>query len=205
MTTVTEPARTYVADGRVFLRIKHLSLMMESRINRREELRLRRLVAGRVLDPDGDALLKAFAVLSLDDTPEHRRAAREATRLFVSKVHEAKAKLAAERPEFVAHTTRLAQEIADHRREVLRPEARATHLAYGFLRGRTYRQMEANARSTPDLRRVWKLVARYSEPRDLETVLTEFEVWCLDGGLIDRKFYEPASWSEMGRRARGEH
>ena len=33
-------------------------------------------------------------------------------------------------------------ELRNHRLRVVRPEARATHIAYGFLRGRSYRQLE---------------------------------------------------------------
>ena len=48
-----------------------------------------------------------------------------------------------------------------HRTRVVRPEARYTHLAYGFLRGREYRQMEQKARLAPDWKRVRKMVQKY--------------------------------------------
>lgn len=48
-----------------------------------------------------------------------------------------------------------------HRRGVVRSEARITQLAYGFLRGRRYRQMERTAASPPDWQRVRQHVERF--------------------------------------------
>ena len=56
-----------------------------------------------------------------------------------------------------------------HRIDVVRVEARSTHLAYGFLRGRGYRQMESVAHSAPDWKRVRKMVEKYG---------THLAPWC---------------------------
>ena len=48
-----------------------------------------------------------------------------------------------------------------HRTGIVKSEARAALLAYGFLRGLTYRQIEANTKFAPDWARVKKLVDRY--------------------------------------------
>ena len=48
-----------------------------------------------------------------------------------------------------------------HRIGVVRPEARYTHLAYGFLRGREYQQIEKKAHIAPNWKRVRKMVQKY--------------------------------------------
>lgn len=48
-----------------------------------------------------------------------------------------------------------------HRIDVVRYEARHTHLAYGFLRGRSYEQMEQKAHVAPDWKKVRKMVEKY--------------------------------------------
>lgn len=49
----------------------------------------------------------------------------------------------------------------EHRITVVRPEARVALLAYGFLRGRRYRQIEAKALEAPNWGRVVALVNKY--------------------------------------------
>lgn len=48
-----------------------------------------------------------------------------------------------------------------HRRCEVRPEARAALLAYGFLRGRTYHQIENKCHEPPNWHRVTELVRKY--------------------------------------------
>lgn len=48
-----------------------------------------------------------------------------------------------------------------HRIDVVRVEARHTHLAYGFLRGREYRQIEHGAKTKPDWKKVRRMVEKY--------------------------------------------
>src|SRR5436190_16454468 len=54
-------------------------------------------------------------------------------------------------------------ELRLHRTGTVRSEARHTLLAYGFLRGRSYRQIEAKAGSAPNWTRVEAMVKRYGE------------------------------------------
>ncbi len=58
--------------------------------------------------------------------------------------------------------------LAEHRRGPVRREARSALLAYGFLRGRQYLQLEAKVHTKPDWRRVEELVSRYGAVQDLE-------------------------------------
>ena len=58
-----------------------------------------------------------------------------------------------------------------HRIIIVRDEARATLLAYGFLRGRTYRQMENSNRSYPPLGKVARMVRKYgSYPSEMDAL-----------------------------------
>lgn len=63
--------------------------------------------------------------------------------------------------------------LADHRKRIVRSEQRATLVAYGFLRGRTFAQMEPQAKSLPSRERVEKMVTRYGGSK----VLTEFKAF----------------------------
>ena len=49
----------------------------------------------------------------------------------------------------------LASPLQGHRRGSLRAEARDTHIAYGYLKGRTYRQMEDNPKTEPNWENVY--------------------------------------------------
>jgi len=53
--------------------------------------------------------------------------------------------------------------LRDHRRAVLRREARNTHLAYGAIRGIPYSEMESKAFNFPDLKEVERMVLRYGK------------------------------------------
>ena len=57
----------------------------------------------------------------------------------------------------------LRNEMAEHRRGVVRSEARHTHLAYGFLRGRAYLHIEPGCQRQPDWARVEAMVRRYGD------------------------------------------
>ena len=57
----------------------------------------------------------------------------------------------------------------NHRKFMVKPMARATCLAYGFLRGRSYEQMEPIRYSSPDWKVVESMVMRYSMMEERET------------------------------------
>ena len=67
--------------------------------------------------------------------------------------------------------------LADHRKGIVRNEARLTQLAYGFLRGRTLDQIEKDARTPPDMDRVWKMVERYGPCLDIENNETSEQLY----------------------------
>lgn len=67
--------------------------------------------------------------------------------------------------------------LSRHRRSVVRGEARHTLLAYGFLRGKTYQQMEQRVRDDvyPDFQRVWRMVEKYGVQWDLSDDYREYK------------------------------
>ena len=66
----------------------------------------------------------------------------------------------------------LRNDLHSHRVHVLRPEARATLLAYGYARGRSYASMEGLSSRVPDWGRVERMIKKYSQ---LKQPLKE---WC---------------------------
>lgn len=73
----------------------------------------------------------------------------------------------------------LRDSLALHRRKDVRNECRAAHLAYGYLRGRRYRQLEPCTHTNPFemakiFRRADQLVGKYGK---LE-MMAGFKVWC---------------------------
>lgn len=52
-----------------------------------------------------------------------------------------------------------------HRKNVVRPAARATSLALGFIKGRTLKQMEPTAKSKAPIEEVKRLLKKYGELR----------------------------------------
>lgn len=54
-----------------------------------------------------------------------------------------------------------------HRVFEVRREARAALLAYGFLRGRAFRKIEAKSRQMPDWKRIEAIAAKYADTQSL--------------------------------------
>lgn len=62
-------------------------------------------------------------------------------------------------------------DIADHRKGVLREEARATHLARAFIKGTPYKVVENHSYEAPNIARVVKLVEKYSKSGKEEVLI----------------------------------
>lgn len=56
-------------------------------------------------------------------------------------------------------------QLASHRRFDVRSEARSAQLAYGFLRGRAYRRMEAKCWDLPNYVRIAEIVRKFGKLR----------------------------------------
>lgn len=63
-----------------------------------------------------------------------------------------------------------------HRILEVRREARSAGLAYGFLRGRDYRRLEAKSYTAPDWSRVEGLIKKYGEG-DARERMQKFSEW----------------------------
>ncbi len=84
-------------------------------------------------------------------------------------------------------------ELHNHRRMVVRPEARHTQLAYGFLRGRDYHQMERKAMKAPDFERIEVMVKRYGVMWDGEQPTSE---WTANREAQAERFKKWVEWAE---------
>jgi len=68
-------------------------------------------------------------------------------------------------------------------RTIIKSDARCMNLAYGFLRGRTYTEIERDAKTAPDWERVFEFVNRYGARYYKHVNITidmDFELWSLD-------------------------
>lgn len=72
----------------------------------------------------------------------------------------------------------LRERLHRHRVATVRPEARHSLLAYGFLRGRAYEKMESSVRkgNKPDFPRIGRMLKRVCDA-DKDT-MAEFKAWC---------------------------
>lgn len=72
-----------------------------------------------------------------------------------------------------------------HRTVHVRHEARAAQIAYGYLRGREFRQIEnGNIYNAPDWGRVIILISKYYEGHSASSMLTEsVRLWVRRAGL----------------------
>ena len=83
-----------------------------------------------------------------------------------------------------------------HRIKVVRPEARAAHLALGFLRGKSYVTMENKSYDWPNWTRIQEIITKYGDG-DIRVLLQRFEQWKQEAekrGLIREP--GPGGWEE---------
>lgn len=84
----------------------------------------------------------------------------------------------------------VAYKLDDHRRGHLRREARAANLAYAFLKGRDYKQVEAKCHEIPDWQRVERKIIQFGATRSddeswqetqsrLDALRAQFKEWKL--------------------------
>ena len=66
--------------------------------------------------------------------------------------------------------------LTTHRREVVRAAARNTALAYGFIRGRAYRDIEAKGGTPPNVKEVERMVKQYGLQWDFTGNYTQFSL-----------------------------
>ena len=122
-----------------------------------------------------------------------------------------KVKSLAEEARIIRHEERrthgvLRNSLHEHRVTTLRNAARQTHLAYGFIKGRTYEQMESShKKGVPaylfDWAPVWKMIRMYGneEQRKLASAVMACGNLRMDSKEV-QKLLSPAS-SEVEHRA----
>jgi hypothetical protein len=125
------------------LKVKNLSLAQEARIIRKMEV-ARRKYKKRLSDEYKKKLEELSGISDGTYLPPHLKGIRKYT-YVESRNH---------KPEVVA-------DLREHRLKVVKPEARATHLALGFLKNMPYRAMENLAYTSPDWKRVWTNIIRF--------------------------------------------
>lgn len=69
--------------------------------------------------------------------------------------------------------------LRNHRKNIVGGEARSAHIAYGFLRGKAYREIEIEGSSKPHWSRVKEIALKFGEylPKDKDAFITSFEQW----------------------------
>ena len=75
-----------------------------------------------------------------------------------------------------SNTRKAFTSIQNHRRNDIRRAARHSHLAYGFLRGRAYAEIERSTYTNPDWDQVSRIAKRFSD-EDERVVLQRFSEW----------------------------
>jgi hypothetical protein len=64
-----------------------------------------------------------------------------------------------------------------HRIGIVRSEARAALLAYGYLRGKRYAQLEAKCHTPPDAKRTLSLINKYAGCAEPALTAEQFQEW----------------------------
>jgi len=75
------------------------------------------------------------------------------------------------------------QAIHKHRVTELKTELRAAHLAYGFLRGRDYSEMEQICYTNPDWERIFRTVRKFANG-DIRNITQQFSEWIDDASFV---------------------
>jgi hypothetical protein len=107
-----------------------------------------------------------FLKVKLKSLAEESRIIRNEEKRCGKRLSQIRAKVVAaagQEREFLAPTENLREELYLHRIHDVRDEARATHIAYGYLRGRHLEQMEKVPESIPNAiwQRAHKMVDKY--------------------------------------------
>lgn len=66
-----------------------------------------------------------------------------------------------------------------HRINDVRKESRSANLAYGFLKGRSYSQIEHPNSRRPDWDRVYNLIKKYNTTIDKDELHNKFKSWAI--------------------------
>jgi len=86
-----------------------------------------------------------------------------------------------------SHVSGMRKRLYEHRKNVVGKETRASLIAYGFLRGRSYDRIEGKCKNAPDWVRVMRILKRFSP--DMEQVWRQrFAQWIDEATLLGENF-----------------
>jgi len=80
--------------------------------------------------------------------------------------------------------------LQDHRRGIVRNEARCAILAYGFLRGRPYASMEEKVYERPNWYKVYNNAKEFTN-EDIEVIAERFLNWLKEADSWSAKYFKP--------------
>lgn len=95
-------------------------------------------------------------------------------------------------PANVEYNSKVYWGLRQHRIDNVRKEARITALAYGFLKGKAFKQIEGTSYSHPNWNRIETLVMRYGEDYDVEARRERFRKWKEDALQGGKDLYIPS-------------
>lgn len=78
-----------------------------------------------------------------------------------------------------------AESFHSHRVNHVRPITRATHVAYGLLRGLEYHQIEPTSKTQPHWGKVREMVRKYSDLRDSKDNELKLDEWEYNNKLLE--------------------
>jgi hypothetical protein len=137
----------------VFLQVKLATLAEEAKIIRRKEQNYRK-----------------WFVTTIPMTKAERQAYKEKRWNEVAKARKEKEANRRYDPE-------LRQRLYRHRIDVVRPEARAAHLALAYLKGREYKTVEHKFHRPPSFHKVWHNIIRFGNIEKTAEESLKFAKW----------------------------
>jgi hypothetical protein len=78
----------------------------------------------------------------------------------------------------------------NHRVKEVRKESRVALLAYGFLRGKKFKELERDSYTSPDWTRVIDLVTKYGDEKDRNKISDQLKNWRKEDTLISTNYEE---------------
>lgn len=89
---------------------------------------------------------------------------------------------------WLARLRSIRDSLREHRKVVVRPYTRNAILAYGFLRGRAYAQMEPKRYTDPDWGQIERMILKHGGYAGLPTdLLQTFERWKQEAGELAKR------------------
>ncbi len=145
----------------IYLKVKIKSLASESKMIRHEERKVKTSRAYR-------RKAKRLVRLGKENNPIDKLFDQKGSFSALSNVERDLAVKMAQAPSTEALI--VFEGLRHHRTKIVRPEARDSHLAYGYLRGYDYRHIEEKAKLPPDWLNITYMVKKYGTKEQTEAL-----------------------------------